>query len=174
MKCGVWIILCPMRSKRYFLRGSEIKSVLGEVSGKLTGFVSRFFDEKSQIEVVETDFGRIFLIEGKPLLFERDKRVFPTLLFGNFVSKAARIVVDMGAVPHVCNGADVMRPGIVRFEGDFVKGDLVVIADVKYGKPLLIGEASCERASAESATHGTVAKNIHHVGDDVWEFIKIF
>ena len=164
--------LCPDKFRRYFLRGSEVKNVLDEVSGNLVEFVTAIINNKSSIEVIAADLGRIFLIGGKPLLFERGKRVFPTLMFEGFVSKAAKIVVDMGAVPHVCTGADVMAPGIVRYDGDFVKGDLVVVVDVKYGKPLLIGEALLDRVSAEKAAHGAILKNIHYVGDEIWKLLR--
>jgi PUA domain protein len=164
--------LCPDKFRRYFLRGSEVKSVLDEVSGNLVGFVAAITNNKSSIEVVAADLGRIFLIGGKPLLFECGNRVFPTLMFEGFVSKAAKIAVDMGAVPHVCAGADVMAPGIVRYDGDFVKGDLVVVVDVKYGKPLLIGEALLDRVSAQKTAHGVILKNIHYVGDEVWKLLR--
>ena len=45
----------------------------------------------------------------------------------------------MGAIPYVCKGATVMAPGIVRVEGEFGKGDLVLIVDMKHGKALALG-----------------------------------
>ena len=48
----------------------------------------------------------------------------------------------MGAVPYVCKGATIMAPGIVRIEGDFSMGELVVVVDMKFGKALGIGETS--------------------------------
>ena len=65
-------------------------------------------------------------------------RVLPTLLFTEFTAKAPKIVVDMGAIPYVCKGATVMAPGIVRVEGEFGKGDLVLIVDMKHGKALAL------------------------------------
>ena len=37
------------------------------------------------------------------------------------LGKFPRIIVDMGAVKFVCNGANVMRPGITKFSGEFVQ-----------------------------------------------------
>ena len=79
------------------------------------------------MEVVESDVGEIYLVGEKPLLFKAGNRVLPTLHFSEFMTKAPKIVVDMGAVPYVCKGATVMAPGIVRIEGEFAKGDLVVV-----------------------------------------------
>ena len=78
----------------------------------------------------------------------------------------------MGAVPHVCNGANVMAPGIVRVEGDFGKGDLVLIVDEKHGKPLALGESLCDSGRARNTKQGVVVKSIHFVSDKIWNFAK--
>jgi PUA domain protein len=83
-----------------------------------------------------------------------------------------KVVVDMGAVPYVCKGANVMRPGIRRFEGDFAKDGLVFVVDEKHGKPLAVGEALCSQEEAQKATQGAVISNIHYVGDKLWNTIK--
>ncbi len=93
------------------------------------------------MEVVESEVGEVYLIGGKPLFFKAGDKVLPTLLFSEFTAKAPKIVVDMGAVPYVCKGATVMAPGIVRIEGEFGKGDLVLVVDVKFGKALALGES---------------------------------
>jgi PUA domain protein len=67
-----------------------------------------------------------------------------------------------------------MAPGIVRFEGEFKKGDFVVVLDEKHGKPLAIGEAVYDKNESMKVGHGVVVKNVHFVGDKVWEFIKRF
>jgi len=78
----------------------------------------------------------------------------------------------MGAVPHVCNGANVMAPGIVRFEGNFRKDDFVFVVDERHGKPVAIGEVVYDVEAAKKATQGVVVKNTHFVGDKIWNFIK--
>lgn len=83
-----------------------------------------------------------------------------------------KVVVDMGAVPHVCNGADIMAPGIVCFEGEFKEGDLVFVADERHGKPLAVGEVVCDADTAKTVMRDVVVKNIHFVGDKVWNFMK--
>jgi PUA domain protein len=83
-----------------------------------------------------------------------------------------KIVVDMGAVRHICNGANVMAPGIVRFEGNFGKGDLVVVVDEKHGKPIAVGEVLYDDNIISKIRQGVVVKNVHFVGDKVWKLIK--
>jgi PUA domain protein len=134
--------------------------------------VEALFGSKPNVEIVESDAGSVYLVNDKPLFFNVEKKVVPTLLFQDFVLRAPKIVVDMGAIPYVCNGADVMAPGIVRVEGEFDKGDLVLVVDVKHGKPLAIGESLQDSASARNAKQGSVVKNVHFVSDKIWNFAK--
>jgi len=168
------ILLCPEKFKRYFLKSKDVKAILNGLSGSFGAYVGQVVSDKTGAEVVEADFGKVLLVDGKPLLFESGKRVFPTLMFETFLVQAARVVVDMGAVAHVCGGADVMAPGIVRYEGDFVSGDFVVVVDVHHGKPLLLGEALVDSVSARKMAHGAVVRNVHFVGDKVWNFMREF
>jgi PUA domain protein len=121
---------------------------------------------------VESDVGEIYLIEGKPILFKLGDIVLPTLLFSEFTAEAPKIVVDMGAIPYVCKGATVMAPGIVRIEGEFGKGDLVLIVDVKHGKALALGESLLDAEAARQTKKGPVVKTLHYVSDKIWEYIK--
>ena len=105
---------------------------------------------KATVEVVESDVGEVYLIGAKPLLFKVGDKILPTLHFTEFTTKAPKIVVDMGAVPYVCKGANVMAPGIVRIEGEFSKGDLVVVVDMKFGKALALGESLMDAETARA------------------------
>jgi len=158
--------------RRYFLKAKEVKSILSEASEKLKVDFNQIFKSKVDMELVETDFAEIFLVNGKPLLFRIEEKILPTLIFNELFGSMSRVVVDMGAVPYVCNGASVMAPGIVRFEGEFEKGDFVLVVDEKHGKTIAIGEATYDVDAAKKVTKGVVMKNIHFVGDKIWNFIK--
>ncbi len=161
------------RCLRHFLKDREAKVLLGEVSSGLGVDLASVLHGKIGLEEVKLDFGEVFLVGGRPLLFKvAGGRVFPTLLFSEFFGLAPRVVVDMGAVPYVCKGADVMRPGVVRFEGDFKVGSCVFVVDVKFGKALAVGEATLDKNAAECAKQGIVVRNVHYVGDKVWSFLK--
>jgi predicted RNA-binding protein (TIGR00451 family) len=67
-----------------------------------------------------------------------------------------------------------MAPGIVRYEGEFKKGALVLVVDVKFGKPLALGEAQYDAEAAQSVKQGVVVKNIHFVSDEIWNAMKTF
>ncbi len=68
-------------------------------------------------------------MEGQPLILRTRAGLIPSLKFDELINDLPKIVVDMGAVAHVVNGAQIMRPGIKQFGNDFAKGDLVVIVD---------------------------------------------
>lgn len=162
----------PKKYKRYFLKTKEAKSLLRKASEKLKVDLKQIFDVKVKIEFVKTDFAEILVINGKALLFKVRENIFPTLLFNEIVPLTPKVVVDMGAVPHICNGANIMAPGIVDFEGLFQKDDFVFVVDEKHGKPIAIGKAVYDIETARGTKQGVVIKNIHFIGDRVWNFIK--
>jgi PUA-domain protein len=162
----------PQKPRRYSLKSKDAKLILNEVSERLKVNADALFGSKANVEVIEVDFGQIYLVGGKPLLFKAGDRVLPTLLFQEFAARAPKVVVDMGAVPYVCKGADVMAPGIVRVEGEFGKGDLVLVVDEKHGKSLALGESLYDSETARSTRQGAVVKNFHFVSDKIWNFAK--
>jgi PUA-domain protein len=162
----------PQKQRRYALKSKQARQILTEVSERVKVNVEALFGAKANVEVVKSDVGKIYLVNGKPLFYRVGERVLPTLLFQDFALRAPKIVVDMGAVPYVCNGADIMAPGVVRVEGAFSKGDLVLVVDEKHGKPLAIGESLCDAETARSTRQGAVVESVHFVGDKIWNFAK--
>jgi PUA domain protein len=162
----------PTKQRRYPLKAKEAKQILEEAQQKLKFNLEEVFGAKASVEVVESDVGLIYLIGGKAVLYKAGDKFLPTLLFSEFAAKAPKIIVDMGAVPYVCKGATVMAPGIVRVEGEFGVGELVLVADVKYGKALAVGESLFDAATVRQTKKGPVVKTLHYVGDKVWDYIK--
>ena len=162
----------PTKQRRYPLKTKEAMQILEEASKKLRIDLDALFGAKVNVEIVESDVGEIYLIEGKPVLYKSGGAVLPTLLFGEFVAKAPKIVVDMGAIPYVCKGATVMAPGIVRIEGEFSAGDLVSVVDMKHNKALAIGEVLMDSTTAIATKKGPVVKTQHYVSDKIWDYIK--
>ncbi len=121
---------------------------------------------------METKFGKLYLINKKPLFFKLINVVIPTLLFDELLDSLPRIVVDMGAVPYVCKGAKVMVPGIVGIHDEFKKGSLVLIVDEKHKKSLAIGESMYSSNEINTMKKGVVVKNLHFVSDKIWKIAK--
>jgi PUA domain protein len=161
----------PEKFRRHFLKTKEAEALLNKASEKLV-VLKQIVKAKADVELILTEFAEIYLINGKPILAKLGENVFPTLVFNEFLASSPKVFIDMGAIPHVCNGANVMAPGITRFDGEFKKGDFVLVADEKHGKSIAIGEIIYDEDAAKAATQGAVVKNVHFVGDRIWNFLK--
>jgi PUA domain protein len=85
-----------------------------------------------------------------------------------FPATKRHVTVDMGAVPFVYNGADVMAPGIVDADPAIRTGDLVWVRDEKNRRPLAVGRAIMDGPTMAREERGKAIETIHHVGDDLW------
>jgi PUA domain protein len=162
----------PQKQQRHSLKAKQAKLILDEVSKRLNRNIEDIIGEKAKFEIAETDLGDIYFVNGRPLLYGIGGETLPTLFFTELYDWLPKIVVDMGAVPYVCKGADIMAPGIVRIEGEFSRGDLVLVLDVKHGKMLVLGEALYDGESAKKVKKGAVVKSLHFVSDKIWETAK--
>jgi len=155
-----------MPAKRHSLRKDELKELEAEVSGKF----HLLMPLGKNIEAIELEDGdKIILKEGKEILAKIDGELVPTLTSVNS-AQLKRVVVDMGAVPHVANGANVMAPGVVSAD-EVRAGDTVAVVDERHGKPIAVGLALMDGQQVKG-TKGQAVKNIHHVGDDIWRFLQ--
>ncbi len=115
----------------------------------------------------------LLLINGEPLILlnvEEDVYV-PYIPAVDVKVSCPSVVVDMGAVPYIAKGADVMAPGIVKFE-NFKEGDVVCVKTNKYDKVVAVGLALMSSGEAESVRRGKVIKCIHYVGDRYWKSVR--
>jgi PUA domain protein len=161
----------PEKQQRHILKAKEARLITDQVSRRLKIDVEKMIGGKAKFEIAKTDLGDFYFVNGRPLLYGISG-VLPTLFFTELVGRMPKIVVDMGAVPYVCKGADVMAPGIVRVEGEFGVGDLVLVVDVNHGKMLVIGEALYDAENARKVEKGAVVKSLHFVGDKIWDKAK--
>jgi len=162
----------PKTIKRFFVRKREAKRLLHEVSKELGIDVEKIFGSKPQIEIIETKRKKMYLIDGAPLLVMAEGVIFPTLFFKEYVSQLPKITVDMGAVPYICNGADVMAPGIVEVNGDFREGALVIVVDKRNKRPIAVARSLFDSEKTRTLDKGKVFKNLHYVGDEIWNLMK--
>ncbi|MBS3060876.1 MAG: DUF1947 domain-containing protein [DPANN group archaeon] len=142
--------------KQYQLSGKEVKKLAEQY-----GFIGR----KSRIEVQEADNKKLYFVDKKLVLIEKQDIMVPSL---KTESGLPLVTVDMGAVKFVAKGADVMRPGITKID-EFEKGALVVVVDEKNQKPLAICQALFSSGEMKQMTQGKVLRNLHYVGDDYWK-----
>lgn len=140
----------------------------------LKELVSTFGEEMSELEdktleKITLEEYSIILVDGKPLLFEIEGHLFPTVRGALEMKLQKRVVtVDKGAIRFVSNGADIMAPGVVAVDPEIKEGDLVIIVEETHQKPLAIGKALMEGSEMVEATSGKAIKSITHVGDKLW------
>jgi len=155
----------------YSLSRSEKKRLLERIKRKIP-FLTTIPIDRADVTILKTRRGfNLYRVDDRVLLWEVDDEIYPTILaLLLYKIEIPKVVVDKGAVPHILNGADVMRPGIVTFEGDFKKGDLVAICEEEKGRAIALGRALFSRMEIESMKRGNVVENLHNIKERVWNF----
>jgi PUA domain protein len=154
--------------KRYFLKKKRLKEIKQEL-----GEYSSIIQDNGKIEMLETESCDFILVDGEPYVILINNKPFPTLKasLDNKI-KGKEVIVDMGAVKFMANGADVMSPGIVASSDNVQKGDVVLIVDEQHKRPLAIGISLISGEDMVSNNKGKAIKTVHHIGDDIWN-VKI-
>ncbi len=153
---------------RRHLKDKEAKQLIKEFTERYPSS-AQVLGSSKDVEELPVDGNLVFFVNDRPLLLRTKLGLLPSLKFDELVNLLPRVVVDMGAVAHVANGAQIMRPGIKEIKGDFAKGDLLVIADEKFGKALALGVAEMDSGTMKSMSKGKVIANVHYVGDELWK-----
>lgn len=97
--------------------------------------------------------------------------VLPFLGKPEFLKNFPSVTVDSGSIRFICNGAKILRPGIIKFD-NFNKNDIVVVKDEKFEKYLAVGLALEDSVIAEKLEKGYIIDNLHFVGDKFWNAFK--
>ena len=151
---------------RHSLKTKDIKKIQEAL---VKDFDEKFIDNKSKVEIGDLDDIKLVLIDGVPcFIFHDSKIIFTIHGLNKFTLKQNYVVVDMGAVKFVTNGADVMAPGIVDADEKIKENDQVWICDETHHKPLAIGIALMSGEEMIKNDEGKAIKTIHYVGDNIW------
>ena len=95
----------------------------------------------------------------------------PFLNQTEILEKFPNVMVDMGAVKFMCNGANVMRPGIKRYT-EFGANDVICVIEESQHKFLAVGRAMTDSSDLEGMSKGEIVKNLHYISDKYWEISK--
>jgi len=127
--------------------------------------------DETPVDEAEAGDLRLLIREEEPIALVVGDAIAPTVK-GLLAFPAAKryVTVDMGAVPFVYNGADVMAPGIVDADPTIRAGDMVWVRDEKNRRPLAVGRAIMDGPTMAREERGKAIETIHHVGDDLWRF----
>jgi PUA domain protein len=155
---------------RHRLKAKDIKQFKDDL--KMT-FANDFFNEKSSVETGEFEGQKIIFVDGEPCFIFFENRIIFTLHgLNKYKPKQRFVVVDMGAIKFVTNGADVMVPGIVDADININENDQVWICDEVHKKPLAIGIANMTGEQMLAENTGKAIKTVHYVGDHLWKNIN--
>jgi PUA domain protein len=123
------------------------------------------------IKVYEVDQDNWLLSADKVLAAQVGSFIVPFLGEQESFRHFPSVTIDSGAVKFVCNGAKVMRPGIVDF-GSFKKGEIVAVRDQTHGRVLAVGLALEDSEAAKAMVKGYIIDTVHYISDKVWEAYK--
>jgi len=156
-----------MIRRRKRLRSKESKAYSEELEKRLG---IQVFTQDDPVDMAEsTDFNVLF-VNGDILGMIYNGKTFLTVRgLLKYRPQKCFVTVDMGAVPYVTNGADIMGPGIVDADEGIEENDLVWIRDVNNLVPLAVGVALFSGPELKKKAKGKAIKNLHNVGDKLWK-----
>ena len=143
------------------MRRKDARNLLDELSEKFGEVTAQ------KVDTAEFEDKKVIFLDDQIAFVKDENSVYP-YLGGRYTDRLPKVVVDMGAIRFVCNGADVMAPGITEMD-EFNESSVVVIRDVNHGKALAVGLANKSSTEIEDSKTGKVIKNLHYVGDKLWE-----
>ena len=149
------------------LKDREVKTLLRDIASNYPTL--RILESGKDFDEVVVGEDVVYFVDGAPSIVRTKGILLPSLKFSKAVDSLPRVVVDMGAVAHIANGADVMRPGIKEVRDSFGRGGLVVIVDEKFGKPIALGLAQVDSEEMRGVSKGKVIQTVHYVGDELWK-----
>jgi len=157
--------------REFYISKKETRSLVEEIKSKLKADLSEIKDKGNKVIELEKEV-RFFVLEN--LIFIREgENIFPALsCTKDFLERFPSVNVDKGAIPYICNGAKIMRPGIVGFEKDFKIDDIVLVKDSVHNKFIAVGKALIEKSEAEKSEKGATLENLHYIGDKHWKALK--
>ncbi len=113
----------------------------------------------------------ILVIDSMVAVLTANDSILPFLGKTEILDKFPSVTVDSGSIRFICNGAKILRPGIVDFES-FKKDDIVGVKDEKFKKYLAVGLALEDKDRAYGMEKGQMRNNLHYVGDKFWNAYK--
>ena len=121
------------------------------------------------IRSIQIDTNTAIVISDSFILINLNDNIFPFLKDKKTLGKLPIVTVDQGAIRFICNGADIMRPGIKHIKHDFQKNAIVVIVEELHATNIAVGQTLYSRTEILDLKQGSVISNLHFLGDDIWK-----
>ena len=135
------------------------------ISKSETTHLLKIVSEKWKIDIPKIKNLKVYEIDNETQLITGDEikilkikdDYLPFLSENSTLKKFPYVQVDMGAVKFMCNGANLMRPGIKEFS-EFSKDDIVCIVEESQNKFLAVGKSEVDSSELEDMERGEVLK----------------
>ncbi|MGP8124673.1 MAG: PUA domain-containing protein [Nitrososphaerales archaeon] len=157
--------------KRWVLSRRDSAEMVRKVESSIGKTLS--LPKSAQAECAEPEEGVVFVNLDGLAFVQAGDRFVPFLGSPKVLELFPSAVVDEGAIRYLLNGADVMRPGMKRFDDWGAPGAVVVVKEEKKGRAIAIGLSIASGSEAAAMTKGSCLKNLHHIGDRYWTLHKL-
>ncbi len=160
--------------RRWVLSKKDKKELIKRLK-RLYGDRITLNEKDDVLEYFVEDNIEIILCNGTPALIILDEdTIIPhlrLLLKEPQRFKLPKIIVDQGAVKPISRGADLMRPGVVKIEGTFQKGDIVLVCEPLKELPIAVHRALYSYEEVIKMRKGRICECLHHIGDKYWRIL---
>jgi malignant T-cell-amplified sequence len=154
--------------KKFLLSKSETAELLHKLASI---WPQDILPKVKSIKVYEIERYRSLLVADDMVAVQVHGAIVPFLGKPQQLQHFPSVTIEMGAIKFVCNGAKVMRPGIIHFDS-FKNGDIVVVKDQTHGKALAVGLALTDSEEARAMSKGYIIDNVHYISDKMWQAYK--
>ncbi len=125
--------------------------------------------KETRFEILDAKI-RLLLCNKKAIGFYYKDKLYPSLkTILDYNIKLPQIYLDLGAIPFITKGADLMRPGVKDLD-NFEKDTLIILKDATHKKELALGIAEYSSNEIKTMDKGKVVKTIHYIGDLIWNY----
>jgi PUA domain protein len=131
--------------------------------------------KSAQVEILEPDDETKFvIIDGRFTFISKggpsagSSTYIPYVGSAEAVGLFPSVSIDEGAVKFIIKGADVMRPGISKYDEWGEAGKLVVVREDKKGRAAAVGKTVVASSEMAELKKGNCVRNLHHAGDRFW------
>jgi malignant T-cell-amplified sequence len=156
--------------KKWVLSRRDSAEMISRIEKSLG--LSLALPKSAQARCAEPEEGAVFVVLNGFEFVQVGETYFPYLGSQSTLALFPQAHVDEGAIRFLLNGADVMRPGIRRFDDWGPAGKMVIVREEKKGRAIAVGPSVVAGSEVQGMTKGGCVKNVHHVGDRYWNLHK--
>ncbi|MHA1952879.1 MAG: PUA domain-containing protein [Candidatus Heimdallarchaeaceae archaeon] len=156
---------------RKFLSNKDKKLLQIKLSETYGESIIDFIQNIENLEEARADGNKILLKENRMWFFSYNDLLIPSIYCLRESSmKLPKVIVDVGAIRFITNGADVMAPGVVFFDETIHKDAIVAIHEERAETIIAVGMSLIDAQEFEKTKKGKVVKMLHYLKDNIWNF----